>query len=196
MQRPAKRNWQGRLAFLTAQFFLLLIFWLVLSGHFNVEYISFGVFSAALITLLSNDLFYSIFTRGDAPGSFASASVKIWTLLLYLPWLLSRIVLANLQVAYLVLHPRMPVDPGLLRFRTRMRRHLAQVILANSITLTPGTITLDLQDGSYIVHAIAPSSAGDLLSAAMQNKVGAIFREEKDVPMEEQWLKSLGELKE
>ncbi|MFC1962187.1 Na+/H+ antiporter subunit E [Chloroflexota bacterium] len=192
-----KRCWQGRLPCILTEFALLFIFWLVLSGHFDITYVLLGVFSSALITILTNDLFSSLFTQGrQGQNNFLLSSPRVLSFLAYLPWLLFRIIQANLQVAYLVLHPRMPIRPGLLRFRTGIRSHLAQVMLANSITLTPGTVTVDLEDGEYVVHALVPESAERLLEAKIQNQIGQIFREEKDLPPRVRWLASLKELKE
>ena len=62
--------------------------------------------------------------------------------LLYLPWLAYQILASNIYVAYLVLHPRMPIDPSLVEFETSLQSERALVLLAQSITLTPGTVTV------------------------------------------------------
>jgi multicomponent Na+:H+ antiporter subunit E len=66
----------------------------------------------------------------------------------YLPVLLYHIIRANLQVAYIVLHPDLPISPGTVRIKTSLRSSSARSALANSITLTPGTLTVDIDDGS------------------------------------------------
>jgi multicomponent Na+:H+ antiporter subunit E len=85
----------------------------------------------------------------------------------YLWWLTGQIVLANLHVARLVLDPRTRLAPELVRVRARQRSALGQVLHANSITLTPGTVTLDLRDGELLVHALSAKSAGGVLSGDM-----------------------------
>ena len=75
-----------------------------------------------------------------------------------------------------------------------MQKTFAQVIVANSITLTPGTTSVSLKDGEYIVHALVPSAPKDILNAKMQNKVGAIFLEEKEPPPTPLWAHSLDEI--
>lgn len=195
--KAKKQNWRRRLAGLALQFIILFVFWLVLSGRYEVKYISLGVLAAGLVTFLTNDLSHFLSHRGkkgEADTKFAF--MQLLRFLLYLPWLFSRIVMANLQVAYLVLHPRMPIDPVLLQFRTRLRGKVAQVILANSITLTPGTVTVSLEDGSYVIHVLAPMSAQELVEAKMQNKVGAIFKEEKEPPPTVRWAYSIKELRQ
>ena len=76
-----------------------------------------------------------------------------------------------------------------------MKKDFPKVMLANSITLTPGTITLSLEDDYYSVHTLAPASAGSLLDASMQNKVGAIFLEKEQRPPQASWAYSIEELK-
>lgn len=178
------------------QFLLLFAFWLVLSGHFTATYIIIGALAAGLVTFLTHDLFYSIFQHGkSATTSYRTIFLQVYYFIAYLPWLLSRIIMANVQVAYLVLHPKMPIDPVLFLFRTKMRKSISQVTLANSITLTPGTITISLEDGNYIVHALNPTLAQELANAVMQNKVAKIYQEEKEKPPATRLVYSLEELK-
>jgi len=125
-----------------------------------------------------------------------SVFLQLLRFIAYLPWLLSRIIMANVQVAYLVLHPKMPIDPVLFLFRTQMRKGIAQVTLANSITLTPGTITVNLENGNYIVHTLKPPLAQELAEAVMQNKVAKVYMEEKEQPPATRWVYSLEALKQ
>ena len=180
---------------ITLQFLLLFVFWLVLSGHFTAKYIIIGALSSGLVTFLTYDLFYSIFQHGkDIRTRFRAIFLQIWRFIAYLPWLLSRIIMANVQVAYLVLHPRMPINPALLLFRTTMRKNISQVTLANSITLTPGTITVSLENGNYIIHTLDPPLAQELVDAVMQNKVAKVYQEEKEKPPVTRLVYSLEEL--
>jgi len=72
----------------------------------------------------------------------------------------------------------MPIDPQIVRFRTKWEGDLFLTIMANSITLTPGTVTLDIREGKFHVHALSRRVAADLLSGEMQKRVGRIFGEE------------------
>lgn len=193
--KSGRAHWHRRLA-TALQFTVLFVFWLILSGHYEVRFIVLGALSAGLVTFLTHDLVSFVFERDEKEKTDPRLTfLRIGHFLGYLPWLLSRIVLANVRVACIVLNPRMPVEPALLQFSTQLQKTLAQVILANSITLTPGTITVNLKDGRYIVHALVPSAAGEILEAKMQNKVGAIFLEEKEPPPTPLWAHSLEELK-
>lgn len=190
-------HWHKRLSSGVLQFIILFAFWLLLSGRYQTKYIIIGAISAGLVTFFTNDIFHSALRCGESVETKTKLILlQLWHFLVYLPWLLSRIIMANLQVAYLVLHPRMPIAPGLLVFRTQMRKGIAQVTLANSITLTPGTITTSLENGQYIVHTLRRPLAGELEDATMQNKIAAIYLENREPPPAIQWVHSLEEIKQ
>ncbi len=194
--RQTADPWQKRLFSMLLQFVVLFLFWLILSGHFEIKYVLLGVASAGLVTYLTNDFFYAVLRYGErAELSIKTVFLQIWRFLLYLPWLFSRIIMANVQVALLVLHPKMPIEPVLFLFQTGMRKGIARVTLANSITLTPGTITVDLNKNNYIIHTLKPSLAQELIGAIMQNKVTRVFLEEEDPVPDVKWVYSLPELK-
>lgn len=156
------------------QFALLLAFWVALSGRLELKYLIMGVVAVSLVLWRGPDLLQSRSSEDTPPG--LARGLRSWIgFFRYLPWLLLAIVKANLYVAYLVLHPRVPVDPVLIRFQTNLRSDVAQLLLAHSITLTPGTVTIDTREQRYLVHAIEPATAGDLMSGEMQNRVGKVF---------------------
>jgi multicomponent Na+:H+ antiporter subunit E len=191
-----KTQRQNRLFSIVLQFVILFAFWLLLSGRYQAKYIILGAISAALVTFLTNDLFYVVLQRGERLGVKPGQVLRqIWRFLLYIPWLLIQIVLANVQVACIVLNPKMPIEPGLLLFRTKMRKGIAQVTLANSITLTPGTITASLEDGNYIIHNLKPPLASSLVDGTMQNKVAHVYLEEEEPKPKTRWAYSLEDIK-
>ena len=179
---------------LALQFTILFAFWLILSGKLELKYLIFGLASAALVTFVTQDLLEPQEGRRKTPSSMLSFWKIGWRLLSYFVWLIYEIVQSNLQVAYLVLHPKLPIEPGLLRFRTRLQSRVGHILLANSITLTPGTITVDLTEGTYLVHALVPDAAGSLLEAKMQSKLEAIFGEPEERPPEIRWVREDGSL--
>ncbi len=186
-----------RLVFSIGQFLVLFAFWLVLSGHFELRFLLMGAFSAGLVTLLTHNLFYEQTRgRGNIEPDFLLTALHWLRFFRYLPWLIYSIITANLQVAYIILHPRMPIDPVLLRFRTRFQSDTAQVLLANSITITPGTITVDLNEGDYVIHALVPASAQSLVDGEMQDRVGDVFGEAKQGAPAIQWAHTLAELEQ
>jgi multicomponent Na+:H+ antiporter subunit E len=99
---------------------------------------------------------------------------------LYVPWLLWQIFTANIWVLYLVFHPRMRemLNPRIITFKSRLKSRMAQLTFANSITLTPGTITVDVDwDGTFTVHALDEKSAAGL-PGEMERHVARVFGEE------------------
>jgi multicomponent Na+:H+ antiporter subunit E len=151
-----------------AGFLVLLSFWLVLSGHYDLFHIGWGIVSAAVVTFFSVGLTSLNTDRQDR--------LRFWGLVSYLPWLLLQVVLANLHVAYLVLRPT-AIRPQIIRVKTRLSGDLAKTILGNSITLTPGTITMDIQDDELIVHALSEKVARELADGEMERRVARIFQE-------------------
>lgn len=150
-----------------ATFFVMLVFWVVMSGMFDPFHFSLGVFSCFLVAHFSHKLLF----YGD-PRSWGRG---ILGFVFYLPWLFWEILLANLQVAYIVLHPRMLdlIDPQLVRFKTILKRPISKITLAQSITLTPGTITVDIEEDEFLVYALTDSAAKSLPGSAMERKIAA-----------------------
>ena len=153
-------------------FFILYLHWILWSGKFDAFHLSLGVISCALVTFMSHDLFLE---RKKLSPKIIVESIRF---IKYIPWLLYQIVLSNIHVASLVLSPGMPIDPKIIRYKTKLKTDIALVTFANSITLTPGTITADISDGEYIVHALSTKVADDLMTGEMEDKVAQIFEEE------------------
>ena len=145
-------------------FVVCFVLWLLLSGHWDAVHVGLGVAAAALVAWLN---------RGEE-----DVTALAWALprmALYAPWLLVEIVRANVAVMRIVLDPRLPIDPVVVRVRAPLPGPLAVTTLANSITLTPGTITLDAEDGKLTVHALEAGSA-DGIEAGLGAWVAWVFR--------------------
>ncbi len=155
-------------------FVILFGFWIFLSGIFDIFHLSLGVISCSLVSWISRDLLFS--EKRVAKKHL----IQIFRFLKYLVWLLYQIVLANLHVAYLVLHPKMYalIDPHILRFRVHLKSELPLTTFANSITLTPGTITVLIQKNHFFVHSLSQKVADDLLTGEMEKRVSHIYEEE------------------
>ncbi len=93
---------------------------------------------------------------------------------LYLCWLAKEVVLSNIDVARRILHPKLPISPTMFYVKASQKTPGGQVIYANSITLTPGTITVRLRDGYLIVHSISREAADAVKEGTMDRKVTAI----------------------
>lgn len=140
-----------------ATFVVMLAFWVILSGMFDAFHLTLGILSCLLVSLFSHNL---LFYEGG-PRLWLRGFVGI---LCYLPWLFWQIVVANLQITWIVLHPRMleMIDPQLIRFHTSLRTPIARVTFAQSITLTPGTISVSLDDDELTVYALTGTAAASL----------------------------------
>jgi multicomponent Na+:H+ antiporter subunit E len=104
--------------------------------------------------------------------------VRWGRVLKYGAWLAWEVVVSAVQVASVVLHPKMPIAPRLLRFQASLPHTLARLTLANSITLTPGTVTLEVDADEFVVHALTPASAAGLDAGRMQARVAGLFEPE------------------
>jgi multicomponent Na+:H+ antiporter subunit E len=150
--------------------FILFAFWMLLSGKFDAFHLSLGAMCCVLVAYLFNDLLFANVRVGDM-------RIVAARFIPYIPWLIQQIVLSNLHVASLVLRRRMPIDPQIVTFKTKLETDISSVTLANSITLTPGTITMDIKDGVYYVHALSKKVADDLNTGEMEDRVAHIFME-------------------
>ena len=170
-EKSSAKSGKGFGIFVT--FCVMFLFWLLLSGILDVFHVGAGIISSAIIAFVSHDLLVT--------QKWDKMLRKSGRFIIYVVWELWQILLANFDVAYRVLHPKMPIDPSVIEFDTSLRSDLAIVTLANSITLTPGTITINIEQekGRFQVHAIAQKPADALLvDKTMQEKVAKVFMEE------------------
>lgn len=149
---------------------ILFAFWALLSGKFDIFHLTLGAVCSTVAAYLFHDLLFVNVRVGDI-------RIVAWRFINYIPWLLKQILLANIHVASLVLRPRMPINPQILTFKTKLETDISCVTLANSITLTPGTITVDIRDGVFYVHALSQRVADELNAGEMEDRVAHIFME-------------------
>ena len=126
---------------------VLFCLWLLLRSTTNVEELVAGV----ALTLLVAALGYRGFTRRGL-GIFGAR--RVVHLLIYVPVLFWEMTKANFDVAYRVIHPRMPIRPGIVAIKTELKSDIGKLFLANSITLTPGTLTMDVRGEHLFIHWI------------------------------------------
>ncbi|MBM3779012.1 MAG: protein MnhE [Acidimicrobiia bacterium] len=159
----------------------LFAFWVLLSGKLDAAHLTAGVVSAAVIAVAASRLW-------ALPPTIGSEDLRPfrglhWGPALAYPfWLAWEVLLSSVAVARLVLHPRMPIAPELVRIRPRLPHLLARLTLANSITLTPGTVTLDVSGSEFLVHALTPASAGSLKTGSIQRRIAGLFQARDDGP--------------
>lgn len=164
-------------------FLLMFVLWIILSGKFDLFHLSLGVISSAIVARMSADLLFQ-----DRQTDFSTRIGRAWRFARYDIWLLGQIIAANLYVVKLALTTRRMedvLDPYIFSFKSHLKTPFAQFVLANSITLTPGTVTIRIVDGIYTVHAITGQAAGDLEQAEniesvneMERRVAEVFEPE------------------
>lgn len=155
---------------------ILSVFWLLLSGRIGLQYFLFMAGAVGLVVWMNPE---RPFRRvpGAADVGMAGMLKRGVSLLRYLAWLVWNVMKANIDVAYRILAPSMPIRPRLMVFRVDMESEVARALVANSITLTPGTVTIDLDDYHVLVHAIHPDASGAVTSGDLQNVVAPVFGE-------------------
>jgi multicomponent Na+:H+ antiporter subunit E len=157
----------------------LFVLWMILSGKFDPFHLTIGVGASLCISLGTRRLLF--LPPAIGPEAVHPFTAVPWLrLLVYVCWLAWQIVLSSVQVAYVVLHPKMPIQPGFVRFRTPLPHILARLTLATSITLTPGTVTIDVEEDEFLIHALTASGAQSLDPPAgngtMQQRVAALYQ--------------------
>jgi multicomponent Na+:H+ antiporter subunit E len=132
-------------------FILSLIFWLLLTFRLTVPNIITGSVAALICSLIFSKYYFSNVHKFLQPHRY------FW-FMVYLVVFIWACIKANFDVAYRVLHPAMPIRPGIVRVKTTLKSEFARTLLANSITMTPGTITVDIIDDFFYIHWIYISS--------------------------------------
>lgn len=144
----------------------LFAFWLLLSGHFTPFLLTAGLGSALAIVWFV-DRRMKVLDREGHPVHLSAGAVTYW------PWLLWEIAKAGWDVTKCILHPGLPISPRLIRVPTSQATDVGRVIYANSITLTPGTISLELDGGEILVHALTREGADGLAAGDMDRRATA-----------------------
>ncbi len=156
-------------------FVLLLVTWVAFSGKFDAFHLGLGVLSSLIVTWLSQDLLFK--DRKQDLGERLAEAIRFTG---YAFWLLWQIVLANMHVFKLAMTKagEEEMSPRVVKFKTKLKSDFAKFVLANSITLTPGTITIRITGNEYLVHAISEAVEKDLKTGEMERRVAAVFEPE------------------
>jgi len=156
-------------------FIISLATWLILSGQFDPFHISLGIISSFIVAYLSGDLLF----RNPVQKGFMARAIRF---VIYIPWLMGQIFIANLHILKIVFHPKLleVIDPKIVKFNSKLSGQMPLYIFGSSITLTPGTVTIFVNVfGTYTVHAIDQQSA-EALPGEMENKIERIFHEPEE----------------
>ena len=155
----------------TISFIILFAFWILLSGNFDAFHLTLGVISTLVVTFWTGDMLVI-----DSKLTIGARLALLWRFALYTLWLLWQIVIANFHVVYVALHPKMDdiLEPQMVEFKTELKTDLAKFVLANSITLTPGTVTVRIEDGVFLIHALTDHTAAGV-PGDMEKRIQQIF---------------------
>ncbi len=145
---------------------VLFATWLLLSGFFEPLLITFGVATCVIVVWIARRM-----DLVDHEGHPIHLGPRIFV---YWLWLIGEIVKSNIDVAKRIIDPRLPIKPTLFWTKASQQSELGQVIYANSITLTPGTISVRVADGSVLVHALSAESAAGIAQGDMDRRVSAL----------------------
>lgn len=144
-------------------FINLALLWLLLSGYFKTTLLVLGVISCILVTVLARRM--KVYLTNDERLKFALRMP------FYLPWLFKEILLANLHVARKVLKSVSAIQPQCLTIKPNQKTNTGIALLANSITLTPGTISIDYDDQNLLVHALTDETAEGVIDGEMDKRI-------------------------
>jgi len=149
---------------------LLTVFWMIIASSISLTELIVGIFASLLIVLYSMDLVFS----ETEMSSLTPRTLK--ALFILLVRLIIEIIVSNFHVAKIVLSKKLPIDPGFETIRQPLKKDLNKTLYGNAITLTPGTLTVDMEDDFIIVHGLEKHSVksleGSKLEKAFMNLEG------------------------
>jgi multicomponent Na+:H+ antiporter subunit E len=144
-------------------FAFLLAFWLALSGHYTLFLVAMGIASATLVTFAAHQM--RIIDNEGHPIHLLGRALT------YFPWLAWEIAKSAWSVTVIILKPALPISPTMTVVRGRQRTSAGLATYANSITLTPGTITVGVHGNELTVHALTAAGARNLEEGGMDRRV-------------------------
>jgi multicomponent Na+:H+ antiporter subunit E len=145
---------------------LLAAAWLLWSGFFKPLLLALGAFSCVLVLIISHRM--HLFDSDVFALRFMSRLIRFWG------WLGREVVRSSLQVTRAVLSPGLPISPTVAEFDAHCEHPVDRAILGNSITLTPGTLTLSIDGQRFVVHALTEDGARDILGGEMDRRVSLL----------------------
>ncbi len=146
---------------------ILAVFWLINSGYFKPLLLAFGFLSVAGVVAIA-------WRMREKDGEFFPVFMPSWRLPAYLFWMMGEIVKANIDVIKRIWLNPSSISPTIVTLRVSQKLEIGKVLYANSITMTPGTVTLSLRDDMIEVHALTHEAAEELQRGEMDRRVTAV----------------------
>lgn len=144
------------------------VFWVVMSGYFTPFLLGAGVACSVAVAFFARRL--DVVDPETHPANAVTLMLRYW------PWLVWEIVKSAWDVSRLIVSPKLPISPTIVRVRPTQSSDLGRVLYANSITLTPGTVTIVAGENEFVVHAITQAGAESLAAGDMDRRVTAFDR--------------------
>ncbi len=164
---------------------VMFVFWNLLGGKYSLKFLTYGAVTSIAAAWLCVPLM--LIPNASGTKKYFIFDVNLGKYIIYWIWLLNEVVKANIDVAKATVKPEMVINPRLIRFRIKFDNPMAHATLANSITLTPGTVTLNVtEDGLYEIHALTDGAAEGLLEGGMQKRIAELFGEPFDYAVVEE----------
>jgi multicomponent Na+:H+ antiporter subunit E len=142
---------------------VLSLFWLILSGHFEPLLLALGAVSVGLVIVFLR--------RMDMADHEPRWLYPSGALLGYLVWLMGCVIRSNIDLARRIWHPALPIQPSWTRLDTTVSTPMEKTLYANSITLTPGTLTTDVRDDHFMVHSLSHDGLKELREGEMERRI-------------------------
>lgn len=146
-------------------FFLLIGFWAILASRITVESLVIGSVASIAVLYYTKDLLFT----GDEGGPVTFS--YLWNFLVLIGVLLVEIVKSNIAVAKIVMDPKLPIQPTFVRVPVRLKKDFNKVLYGNVVTLTPGTLTVDIVGDEYIIHALTTEAADGMEGSTLEAHV-------------------------
>lgn len=144
-------------------FVLFYAFWLLMSGHYTPFLLAVGAAVSAAVVWFAHRM--DVADREGHPIHLGPSALTYW------PWLAKEILKSALEVSRIVLDPRLPATPTVVRFRPRQKTVVGLVTHANSITLTPGTLSIEVGPERFVVHGLTRAGAEGCIDSEMDRRV-------------------------
>lgn len=157
-------------------FISLMLFWVMMSGFLDVVHLAMGVATVAGTMVFNYKLRSHSFFKDDYIGS---DHFRLGQAIYYVFWMIGQIIAAGFHAARVIIRPHLRMEISIIKFKTDLPNSHAKMILGNSITLTPGTITMEIEDDEFTVHSLTPSSHEGIINDEMPRQVLKIFTKEE-----------------
>lgn len=148
-------------------FITLTLLWLLLSGHYSGLLLFFGFLSVSLVVLICIRMKLIAYEQ-------PLVSVQTFGLICYFPWLIKEIIKSNISVILYILNPKISISPQIVKVKSTQVSELAYIAYANSITLTPGTVSINIDDDEIEVHSLSKEGVDFLMEGQMNERIRTI----------------------